>query len=220
MASSSGPPDYRTRIAATSLIAGPLLMAIGDLLHPEERMAAHEQIPILVDHAARWYTAHLLLFVGIILFIPGLLALSAIAGARKPAAGYASRILVLVGTAALASIFMGEMLVGRFVLDGASSAVAIALLESMFSGPMVAAVGPAMLAFFAGTAVFALPLIRAGGRAAWAASSILIGVLLILAEILTAQVVLSQVGNVLVFCGSALAAWLVLEGTAGQRSLA
>ena len=195
MASSSAPPDYRTLIAATSLIAGPLLMAIGDLLHPEERMAAHEQIPILVDHAARWYTAHLLLFVGIILFIPGLLALSAIAGARKPAAGYASRILVLVGTAALASIFM-------------------------FSGPMVAAVGPAMLAFFAGTAVFALPLTRAGGRAAWAASSILVGVLLILAEILTAQVVLSQVGNVLVFWGSALAAWLVLEGTAGQRSLA
>jgi hypothetical protein len=76
------------------------------------------------------------------------------------------------------------------------------------------------LAFFAGTAVFALPLIRAGGPAAWAASSILIGVLLVLAEILTAQVVLSQLGNGLVFCGSALAAWLVLEGPAGQRSLA
>jgi hypothetical protein len=105
-------------------------------------------------------------------------------------------------------------------LDGANPTAAIALLESMFSGPMVAAVGPAMLAFFAGTAVFAIPLIRAGGRAAWAASSILIGVLLILAEILTAQVVLSQVGNVLVFCGSAMAAWLVLENSVGQRSLA
>ena len=218
MASSSAPPDYRTLIAATSLIAGPLLMAIGDLLHPEERMAAHEQIAILVGHAARWYTAHLLLFVGIILFIPGLLALSAIAGARKPAAGYASRILVLMGTAALASIFMGEMLVGRFVMDGADPAAATALLESMFSGPMVAAVGPAMLAFFAGTVVFAIALFQAGGRAAWAASIILVGVLLVLAEILTAQVVLSQVGNVLVFCGSAMAAWLVLGGPAGQGS--
>jgi hypothetical protein len=55
------------------------------------------------------------------------------ASARKPAAGHASRILVLVGTAALASIFMGEMLVGRFVLDGASPAVAIALL--VLEGP-------------------------------------------------------------------------------------
>ena len=220
MASSSASRDYRTLIAATSLIVGPLMMAVGDLLHPEERMAAHEQIAILVGHASRWYTAHLLLFIGIILFIPGLLALSAIAGERRPAAGYASRILVLVGTAALASIFMGEMLVGRFVSDGADPAAAIDLLESMFSGPMVAAVGPALLAFFAGTAVFAIPLIRSGGHAAWAASSILIGVLLILAEILTAEVILSQIGNVLVFCGSAMAAWLVLEGPVGRRSLA
>ena len=181
-------------------------------------MAAHEQIAILVDHAPRWYTAHLLLFIGIILFIPGLLALSALTGERKPAAGYAARILVLVGAAAFASIFVGEMLVGRFLSDGADPAAAIDLLESMFSGPMIAAIGPAMLAFVAGTVVFAIPLIRAGGRAAWAASSILIGVLLILAEILTAQVVLSQVGNVLVLCGSAIAAWLVLEGPVGRRS--
>jgi hypothetical protein len=218
MASSSAPRDYQTLIAATSLIAGPLLMAIGDLLHPQERMAASEQIAILVDHAPRWYTAHLLLFVGIILFIPGLLALSALTGELKPAAGYAARILVLVGTAALASIFMGEMLVGRFVLDGADPATATDLLESMFSGPIVAAAGPALLAFFAGTAVFAIPLIRAGGRAAWAASSILVGVLLVLAEILTAQVILSQLGNVLAFCGGAMAARLILDGSAGQRS--
>ena len=97
-------------------------------------MAAAEQIAILVDHASRWYTAHLLLFVGMILFIPGLLALSALTAARRPAVGYAARILILVGTAALASIFVGEMLVGRFVSDGADPAAATDLLESMFSG--------------------------------------------------------------------------------------
>jgi hypothetical protein len=57
MAISSAPRDYRTLIAAASLVAGPLLMAIGDLLHPEERMAPAEQIAILVDQASRWYTA-------------------------------------------------------------------------------------------------------------------------------------------------------------------
>jgi hypothetical protein len=51
-------------------------MAIGDLLHPKESMAPPEQIAILVDQASRWYTAHLLLFVGLMLFIPGLLALA------------------------------------------------------------------------------------------------------------------------------------------------
>jgi len=218
MALSSSPRDFRTLVAAASLFTGPLLMSIGDLLHPEERMDPSEQIAILVPQASRWYTAHLLLFIGMMLFIPGLLALSALTGARKPAVGYAARILILVGTAAISSIFVGEMLIGRFVLDGADPAAATDLLESMFSGPILAAVGPAMLAFFVGTAVFAVPLIRAGGGLRWAAGAILIGVLLILAEILSAQVLLSQIGNVLAFLGSATAAWLMLHGAAGETT--
>jgi hypothetical protein len=193
-------------------------MAIGDLLHPQERMAPAEQIAILVDHASRWYTAHLLLFAGMMLFVPGLLALAALTEARKPAVGYAARILVMVGTAAVASIFVAEMLVGRFVLDGADPATATDLLESMFSGPLLAAVGPAMLAFFVGTAAFAIPLMRTGSRVGWPAANILLGVLLILAEILSAQVILSQIGNILAFCGSATAAWLILRGTTGETA--
>ena len=218
MALSSSPRDFRTLVAAASLLTGPLLMSIGDLLHPEERMDPSEQIAILVPQASRWYTAHLLLFIGMMLFIPGLLALSALTGARKPALGYAARILILVGTAAISSVFVGEMLIGRFVLDGADPAAATDLLESMFSGPLLAAVGPAMLAFFVGTAVFAIPLIQAGDRLRWAAAAILIGVLLILAEILSAQVLLSQIGNVLAFLGSATVAWLMLHGAAGETT--
>jgi len=216
MAISSAHRDYRTLIPAGSLIAGPLVMSIGDLLHPEERMAPPEQIAVLVDHAARWYTAHLLLFIGMMLFIPGLLALTAITRARKPAVGYAARILILVGAAAAASVFVAEMLVGRFVLDGADPAVATDLLESMFSGPILAVVGPAMLAFFVGTAAFAIPLVKTGSKLGWAAAIILTGTLFILAEILSAQVVLSQIGNILSFCGSAAAAWLIFQGATGE----
>ena len=218
MAHSSSPRDYRTTISAGSLVAGPLIMSIGDLLHPQERMAPAEQMTILVADASRWYTAHLLLFIGMMLFIPGLLALAALTEARKPVVGYAARILVLIGTAAISSVFVGEMLIGRFVLDGADPAAATDLLESMFSGPLLAAVGPAMLAFFVGTAAFAIPLMRAGGSLGRAAATILIGALFVLAEILSAQVVLSQIGNILVFFGSAAIAWLILNGGVGETA--
>ena len=210
--------DYRTLIAAASLIVGPLLMTIGDLFHPEERMNPAEQIAILVDHASRWYAAHLLLFVGMMLSIPGLLALASLTAERKPAAGYAARILVLIGAAAFASIFVGEMLIGRFVTDGADTAAATDLLDSMFSGPIVAAVIPAALAFFVGTAAFAMPLMIAGGKLRWPAALYSIGALLILAEILSAQVILSQIGNLLIFCGGATTAWLILRGETGVVS--
>ena len=219
MAISHALRDYRTLVAAASLVAGPLLMTIGDLLHPEERMAPVEQIAILVDDASRWYLAHLLLFAGMMVLIPGLLALAALTAARQPAVGYVARILMLAGVASFASVFVGEMLVGRFVLDGADPAAAAALLGSMFSGPLLAAVGPALLAFFVGTVAFAVPLIRTGGILRWAAALILIGTLFILAEILSAQVILSQIGNILAFCGSATAAWLILHGQAGETAV-
>ncbi len=217
MAISPATHDYRTLIAAASLIVGPLLMTIGDLFHPEERMDTAEQIAILVNHASRWYAAHLLLFIGILLSIPGFLALASLTAARKPAAGYAARILVLIGAAALAAIFVAEMLVGRFLTDGADAATATALLDSMFSGPILAAVMPATLAFFVGTAAFAIPLMMAGGKLRWVAALYSIGALLILAEILSAQVILSQTGNAVIFCGGAAAAWLILRGEAGPQ---
>jgi hypothetical protein len=65
-------------------------------------------------------------------------------------------------------------------------------------------------------ALFAIPLIRAGSTLGWAAAIILVGTWFILAEILSARVILSQVGNVLVFCGSATIAWLMLRGATGE----
>jgi MFS family permease len=211
--------DYRTRIAAASLVVAPLLMTIGDLFHPEERMDTSEQMAILVDDASRWYAAHLLLFIGMMLFIPGFLAMARLVAERKPAAGYASRVLMMIGTAAFASVFVGEMLVGRYVLDGADRAAATGLLNSMFSGPIMAAVGPAMLAFLAGTAVATIALMRAGGSMRWPAALFLIGVLLILAEILSAQVVLSQIGNVVILCAGVATAWVILQRESRAQSL-
>src|SRR5215216_4816541 len=89
--------DYRTPVATVSLVVGPLIMTIGDLIHPDESMDTARQIAIVMDDATRWYAAHLLLFIGLMLAIPGLLALTKLTEERRPAAGYAGRILVLIG---------------------------------------------------------------------------------------------------------------------------
>jgi hypothetical protein len=217
MGTSPATRDYRTLIAAASLIVGPLLMSIGDLFHPEERMDTAEQIAILADHASRWYAAHLLLFIGMMLSIPGLLVLASLSAERKPAAGYAARILILIGAAAFASIFLGEMLIGQFLRDGADTAAATDLLDTMMSGPIIAAVIPGVLAFFVGTAAIAIPLVMAGGKLRWIAALYSIGALLILGEILSAQVMLSQIGNILIFCGGAATAWLIRQGDTGPQ---
>jgi hypothetical protein len=57
----------------------------------------------------------------------------------------------------------------------------------------------------------------AGGKLRWIAVFYSIGALLILGEILSAQVILSQIGNFLIFCGGATTAWLILRGETGSQ---
>jgi len=184
-------------------------MSIGDLLHPEERMSPVEQIAIVVDHASRWYTAHLLLFFGLMLLIPGLLGLTTLTAMLKPVVGYAARVLIMIGAAGMASIVTGEMLASRLVLDGVGNAAPISLWTNLFMGPVAAAVGPALLAFFVGTFMSAIPLLRGSERLRWPVALVTVGVLFVLVEVLTSRVLFSKIGNVVVLCGGAATAWLI-----------
>jgi hypothetical protein len=210
---SAATPRAERVTTSASLVIGPLLMSIGDLLHPEERMLPAEQVAIVVEHASRWYTAHLLLFVGILLLIPGFLGLTALTAKLKPALGYAARILMMIGTAGFAAIISGEMLASRLVLDGVGNAAPISLWTNLFMGPVAAAVGPALLAFFVGTFMSTIPLMIGSRRLRRPMSLIVIGVLFVVAEILTARVLFSQIGNIVVLCGGAETAWLIARAS-------
>lgn len=207
---------YQTLVGAASLAVGPFVMAVGDLLHPEESSDVGDQAAIIVEHATRWYLAHLLLLVGFVLLVPGLLTLTGLAAARRPRAGYWARVLVVIGAAGVASIFVAEMLAGRLGSD--HEAATEDFLDTMFSGPIAGPLMPVAMAFFVGVAVFAVPMIADPGPLRWPAAVLLAGVLLIVAEIISSQVILSQIGNVLVWISSVAFAWLLLRGDAERTT--
>jgi hypothetical protein len=68
-----------------------------------------------------------------------------------------------------------------------------------------------------GVAAFTVPLIRGG--APWRGPAVVfaLGALLVLVEIVSAQVVFSQVGNILIAIASATFAWRLLDGGALRR---
>ena len=204
----------KTALAAASLVLGPLLMSVGDLIHPQESMDPAVQAAVIFEHAShasRWYLAHLLLFAGILVIIPGILATSDLTAQRTPRGGYAARILSLIGVASFAAIFVGEMLIGRYISDGADASAATTLLKTFQSGPILGAVMVGGIAFFLGVAAMAVPLIRAGGRRRWPALAFVVGALLIGGEIITAQVLLSQIGNLAILGGGILFARQILQ---------
>lgn len=194
--------ENRRRFAAACLFAGPLLMAVGDLFHPAETGDAMAQTAIIIEHANRWYISHLLLFAGLVILVPGILGLTGLMAERKPAAAHAAQTLILIGMVAFSAIFVFEMLIARYIRFGADQAAAQALFESFSSIAILGVVAVAALGFFAGvgivTTVFAQePQLR------WPALLFGLGALLILTEIVTAQVLFSQIGNVVLFAGCA-----------------
>jgi hypothetical protein len=205
---------YRTVFEAASLVLGPLLMSIGDLIHPREEMDAADQAAIIIEHASRWYVAHLLLFIGLLVFIPGILAVTSLTADRRPVAGYVARVLILAGVGVFTAVFVAEMLMGRYVADGANQAAATALLETFQSGWMFGAVGAGLVMFFGGVAVFVVPLGTMRGQLRWPALIFALGALLILIEIVTSEVRLSQMGNVLILIASIAFAWHILRNDA------
>ena len=185
-------------IEAGSLIVAPALMSVGDLMHPPESWDSAAQVAIIAAAAGRWYMAHLLLFVGILLFVPGILVLSRTLALHRPALGYASRVLLLASVGALSAVFAFEMVLGDFVMVERQAAVA---LVETFNSRVLTALLPGLLAFFVGTGLFVAPIAAAGGPLRWPAVCLGSGALLILGEIISAQVILSQIGNILVFIG-------------------
>jgi len=193
----AAPARYRTAIGAASLIVGPALMSVGDLIHPPERWNAPAQIAVVAASASRWYGAHLLLFLGMLLFVPGILALTTVVATRRPAAGYAARLLLLASVGALSAIFVFEMVLGRFIAAGADQSAAVALLETFQAGGIFGALGPGLLAFFIGTALAVVPLVSTASPFRWPAVAFALGAILIMGEIILAEVLLSQIGNIL-----------------------
>ena len=192
-------PRYHTTVGAVSLVVGPAFMSIGDLIHPAESWVAETQVAILAPATTRWYLAHLLLLIGMLLFIPGLLAMTRVARDRKVGASYAARVLMLVGVGALCAVFVGEMMLGRFVARANDQALGIAFLEMFMSPAIFGALGPALLAFFVGTGILVKLLSSPADPFRWPALLFGLGALLIFGEIASAQVLLSQIGNVVIF---------------------
>jgi hypothetical protein len=89
------------------------------------------------------------------------------------------------------------MLLGLFQSEVADQTIAVTLLETFQSRLFVVLV-PGLLAFFIGTALAVVSLASPASPFRWPALALGLGAALILGEIILAQVLLSQIGNILI----------------------
>ena len=111
----------------------------------------------------------------------------------------------------LSSVFTFEMLLGRVIAEGGDPATAVALLQTFQSTEVFLAILPGLLTFFVGTSCFVVSLSARADPFRWPALGFAVGAALILGEIILAEVLLSQVGNIVILMAGTSFAWLLLQ---------
>src|SRR5437667_7195382 len=65
----------RDRLTAAALVAAPVVLGAGLVIHPKEVSGESEQLMIIGHHLSAWGCAHVLIYLGAALLIPAVIGL-------------------------------------------------------------------------------------------------------------------------------------------------
>jgi hypothetical protein len=166
------------RLAAGSLIAAPLVLLAGELLHPPFQLDPARQLAVAAANPDRWYLAHLLSLIGFALLVPAILGLTQLVGQRRAALADLGGTLALLGVlAATGLLSIDGFGVWQMAQPAADRAEMAALLDRILTSPRVLLpLYLVSLTSAVGLLVLTLGLYRAQLVPAWTAGLVAIGV--------------------------------------------
>ena len=207
----------RKAICGSCLIAAPVLLLVGGLLHPEETTDAARQYEIIASSADRWELAHWFITGSMLLMVGAVLGLAHQLHERRPAEGTIGGAVALVGVLALFAVAAAETVVIP-ELGRSSEAGAAALYERIFefgSTRWTVLVVPVLL-LPVGLVAMSYGLYRAQVAPTWAAGALGLGALVFAAALPTGSAVLFAIGLAAMVVGMAPIGWRVLAETGEQ----
>lgn len=95
---------FRRFVAGFCLIAAPVVLLVGALIHPRGKDAAAEHLAVVADNPSRYYLAHAILLAGVVLFLPAVLGMMHLLRERATAFGHIGGGLAMIGLFGAAAI--------------------------------------------------------------------------------------------------------------------
>ena len=173
----SDPHHFRKTIAGMCMIAAPLVLLVGMVIHPERKTDEAEQLAIVSAYLDEWFVSHLLVLAGLVLAVPAVLGLMHMLREREVAWGHIGGGLAMLGLMALTALVAIDGLVLWQMAATGETAVMTALFESFTDTAGIAI--PVYLLSFAfalGVVLLAIGLFTARAVQAWMAAFLAIGV--------------------------------------------
>jgi hypothetical protein len=186
-----------------------VLWLVAEILSPDLRVDAAEQLGVIAAHPDRWYWYTVLLVAGLATCIPATLGIARLAASRLARVGavvFGAGVVIAVGDA------MAQLYVWQMVSGDADRTQMAALMDRFEQAPGAAAVfGPGGLAYVVGTVLLTVALLRSHSVPAWVAVAFGAGLLLNIAGFVISSVPLILASCVVLLVGMGLTARRLLE---------
>ena len=206
---------FRKTVAGVCMVASPLVLLVGMVIHPERTTDEGAQLAVIADNLDAWFLAHLLVLIAIALALPATLGLMHMLRERQVAWGHVGGGLALLGLLATTGIVAIEGFVGwQAAQGGADQAQMTALFERVFESTGVLV--PFFFMSFAlalGFLILAMGLYRARAVQSWTAGIVAIGAILLTLGGPTASAVLNILGAAFLLVGLGTVGLMVLGET-------
>jgi hypothetical protein len=171
---------FRKMVAGFCMVAAPLLLLVGMVIHPEGKTDEGAQLAVVADNLDAWYIAHLLVLVSIVLAVPAVLGLMHMLREREVAYGHLGGGLGLLGLIALTGIVTIDGFVGWQMASAGDRGEMTALFERLNdTAGVFIPLFLASLAFTLGMLCLAFGLYRARAVQWWMALFVAIAAILL-----------------------------------------
>lgn len=160
---------FRRQVGGTAMTVAPLVFVIAELLHAKLQTEAAKQLTAVADNTGRWYAAHVLVLISLALAVPAFFGLVHLLGKGRAAFGHVGLVAFVPGVVALAAIVGMELVLWQMAQPSANRDEMVALAERINESAGTAVVFLAALLFPLGWLLVGIGLYLARTVPAWAA---------------------------------------------------
>lgn len=203
---------FRRLTAGFCLLAAPVVLLVGGIVHPQGQDAAAGHLAIVAESPNRYYAAHAIILVGLVLFLPALLGLMHLLRERGTAFGHVGGALAMIGlfgaTAIVAVDGVAVTQMGQPQVNAEEMAALLDRIKESAGLRAIAVVGG--VAFLLGMVLLAYGLWRTAAVGPWTAGGITAAAIALF---------IGQVTNNQVIFAIAFAIYLITLAPLGWRIL-
>jgi len=112
---------FRKMVAGCCMVLAPFVLLGAEIVHPEEKSGAGDQLAVVANNLDQWYVAHLMAAIAVVLMVPAVLGLMHMLRDREVAYGHVGGALAMLGLLAIAGIVAMELVLWQMGTIGANA---------------------------------------------------------------------------------------------------